>query len=139
MAKIIFDSEAMKVMSLFETLTQAKLKDCILEHDHVIFIVQENEIGKAIGKQGSNVKRLEKALNRKIKIVEFNSQLLNFIKSLVYPARIADIQEQDGIVTIQAPDMKTRGLLIGRNASNLRNYEKIAQRYFPALNEIKVR
>ena len=44
----------MKYMQLFENLTRAKLKDCIND-EPLIFIVEENEIGKAIGKGGSNI------------------------------------------------------------------------------------
>ena len=58
----------MKIMSLFETLTQAKLKDCIFD-ERIIFIVEENQIGKAIGKNGVNVRKIESALNKKVKIV----------------------------------------------------------------------
>lgn len=138
MAKIKFDSNDMKIMSMFSSLTRANLKDCIFEDNLALFIVQENEIGKAVGKKGANVKRLETALKRKIKIVEFNPQLLGFIRNLVYPLKLAEMDENDGTVILKAIDTKTRGLLIGRNASNLRNYEDIAQRYFPQLKEIKV-
>jgi len=34
-------------------------------------------------------------------------------------------------------DLKTRGLLIGRNAAHLRSYEEIMKRYFP-VKELKV-
>ena len=59
----------MRYISLFESLTGAKVKDCIV-NDIVIFIVHENEMGKAIGKQGSNIKRIENILKKKIKLVE---------------------------------------------------------------------
>ena len=45
-------------------------------------------------------------------------------------------KEADGIVTIEAQDHSSRGLMIGRNASNLRRVESIVQRYFK-VEEIK--
>ena len=66
MSKIKYDINLMKFMQLFENLTRARLKDCISGEEQLIFIVEENEIGKAIGKGGSNVRRLEDLLKKKI-------------------------------------------------------------------------
>lgn len=126
----------MKYMSLFETLTQSKLKDCIV-NDRVIFIVEVNQIGKAIGKAGINVKKIENILNKKIKIAEFSSNVLQFIQNFIYPLKVRDIKEEDKIITIIGPDTKTRGLLIGRDAKNLNNLKSIVKRYFD-VEDIKV-
>jgi len=136
--KIIYDINLMKFMSLFENMTRAELKDCFIDkNDNVVFVVRENQIAKAIGKHGANVKRLKQLLNRKIKIVEFNSNLIQFIKNLVYPLSIKEIRDDDGIVVLVGNDTKTRGLLIGREAQNLRSLESTVRRYF-TVQEIKV-
>jgi hypothetical protein len=44
---------------------------------------------------------------------------------------------EDTTLFLAAKDLKTRGLLIGRGASNLRLFEAIVQRYFP-IKEIRV-
>ena len=125
-------------MSLFEKITTARLKDCIIENNQIIFIVQPGMISKAIGKKGANVKTLENKLNRKIKIVEFDSQPVKFIKNFILPTRIDDIEINENIVTIKASDSGVRSILIGRNGNNLRYIEQITQRYFPEIKEIKV-
>lgn len=122
---------------MFETLTQTKLKDCIVEEDRIIFIVEANQIGKAIGKKGVNVKKIENLLNKKIKVTEFNSNVLQFIQNFIYPLKVRDIKEEDKIITITGPDTKTRGLLIGRDAKNLNNLKSIVKRYFD-VEDIKV-
>ncbi len=125
-------------MNLFSAITKARLKDYIIDNkDTCVFVVQPDELGKSIGKKGANVRLLEKKLNRKIKIVEFNSEVKQFIRNLVYPLRLGDVDVSDDVVTLQAEDSKTRGLLIGRAASNLRNFEAITKRYFD-IKEIKV-
>jgi hypothetical protein len=48
-----------------------------------------------------------------------------------------EIAEEDGVFILTPVDLKTRGMLIGRNATNLRAFESIVQRYFP-VKEIKV-
>lgn len=136
MSKIKYNIDLMKFMQLFESLTRAKLKDCI-ENEQLIFIVEENEIGKAIGKGGSNVRRLEGLLKKKIKIVEFSSDIKQFIRNFVMPLQVANINEENNIITIFGPDTKTKGLLIGRERKNLENLKDIARRYFE-IEDIKV-
>ena len=133
--KIKYDSEIMKLMTLFESMTGAKLKDCIL-NERLLFIVEENEIGKAIGKKGSNIKRLENMLNKRIKVVEFNQDVLQFIKNLLYPLQTSGIENNDDVIAIQA-DTKTKSLIIGRNQQNLKNLISIVKRFFD-IESIKV-
>ena len=129
----------MKFMSLFEAVTRAKLRDCFIDDSSLLtFVVEDGSVGRAVGKRGANVRLLEKKLNRKIKIVEFNSDLTRFIENLVYPLKLNGIEEESGIVTLIPADSKTRGMLIGRAAQNLRNYESIVKRYF-SIDELKVK
>lgn len=136
--KIVYDMGLMKFMDCFSSITHARLKDSFIDDtDMLYFIVEENDIGKAIGKNGYKAKMLEKVLNRKIKIVEFNPDVLQFIKNVIFPLRIKEIALVDGYVEIEVYDSKTRGLLIGRSAKNLHSLELIVKRYFK-FNEIRV-
>lgn len=135
--KITFDTEILKVMALFESITHSKLKDCFFDREKLVFLVDEGELGKALGKNKMNVLKLEKLLNRKVKIVEFNQNRLAFIRNYLTPLRITDIQEEGDLITITGPDTKTKGLIIGIKAQNLRNLEKIVSKYF-TVKEIKV-
>ena len=91
-----------------------------------------------LGKGSANVKKLENSFKRKIKIVEFSDDLVTFIKNMARPLRVDDVTEEDGTITIRHEDMQTKGLLIGKNARNLRNMEENIRRFFPDLKEIKV-
>jgi len=135
--RIKYDFNLIKFISMFESLTNASVKDCFNQGDKLVFVVKENQIGKALGKRGSNIKRLENTFKKKLRIIEFNPDLLKFIKNAVYPSQIKDIEEEDDVVTITPADSKTRGHLIGRAAVNLRNIEGIVKRYFK-IKEIKV-
>ncbi|MBW2975780.1 NusA-like transcription termination signal-binding factor [Candidatus Woesearchaeota archaeon] len=129
MNKIKYDINLMKYMQIFESLTKARLKDCI-DNEQLIFVVEENEIGKAIGKGGSNVRRLESLLNKKVKIVEFSADVRQFIRNFIMPLQVNDINEEDKVIRIFGPDTKTKGLLIGREKKNLNNLKEITRRYF---------
>ena len=134
MIKIKYDINIMKFISLFETLTKADVKDCFEMGERLVFIVKEGNIGKALGKAGSNVKKLERMLKKRLRIIEFNPNLLQFIQNVVYPSKVKDINEEEGIVTITPPDSQTRGYLIGRGAVNLNGTKQIVKRYFDIIN-----
>ena len=139
MTKIKYDLAMIQTISIFEKVTGAKLKDCI-DDDHqgrLIFIVSPGQLWKALGKGSANIKKLETKFNRKIKIVEFNPELKRFIVNLVYPLKIKDVDEESSVITLHGQDTNTNGLLIGRNAQNLRNLEKNVRRFFE-VEEIKV-
>lgn len=136
--KIVYDTGAMQVMAHFEQMTRAKLKDCIIGEQQVFFVVEPGDVGKAIGPRGANIRRLEEAMKKKIKMVEFAPELVSFIKNLVYPIDVKEVREQDdGIVVIMPPDLKARGLLIGRNAQTLRAYESVVKRFF-SIKELRI-
>ena len=133
-----YDNQTLKIMSLFEEITRTRLKDSFVDdNDLLTFIVEQGQLGKAVGKKAINVKKLEKLLNRKIKILEFNSDIIRFVKNLIYPLKAKDIVKEEDKIMITGPDTRTKGLLIGKNAKNLRNTEKIVKKYFP-IEEIKV-
>jgi transcription termination/antitermination protein NusA len=129
--KISYDANLMHFMSVFSSIVGAEPKDCFYDQFNMLtFVVQEHDFGKAIGKQGSKVRMLERALNRKIKIVEFNPDVIRFIKNVVYPLETRSEELRDKTVVLEAADSRNRGLLIGRAAQNLRNFESIVKRYF---------
>ena len=138
MQKIKYDNTLLKLMSFFETITKAKLKDCFVDqNDLLVFVVEPAQFGLAVGRQGANAKRIEAELKRKIKIVEFSDDLVAFVASLIQPTKAKDIAFADSTVTITPESSESRGYLIGRAGRNLRNYESIIRRYFP-IRELRV-
>lgn len=130
------DSESIKLIALFESNTGAKVKDCI-QNENLVFIIEENEISKAIGRNGSNIKKMERMLKKKIKLAEFSSDVLRFVRNLIYPAEVSDVRIENGIVTIHGKDTATRAMLIGRERHNINHLADIVKRYFD-VKEIKV-
>ena len=88
-----YDVKLLNYMRFFEKITRTQVKDCIDDDNRIIFIVDQLQLRRAIGKNGSNVKRLERELNKKIKIVEYNPQIKEFVKSLIMPLRADEIIE----------------------------------------------
>lgn len=136
MNKIKYSADLIKLMTFFESMTGAKVKDCI-SNDKLVFIVEENEMGKAIGRNGANIKRIESALKRRVKLAEFSSDVLRFIRNMVNPVEVLDIKSEEGIITIYGKDTSARAMLIGRERQNINHLADIVKRYFD-VKEIKV-
>ena len=134
--KVKYDSDIIKLMAFFESLSGARIKDCIA-NEKILFIVEENEMGMAIGKNGANIKKLESKLRKKVRLAEFSSDAGQFIRNLSYPADIIDVRNESGKITIQGRDSNSRAMLIGRGRSNINHIEGIVKRYFD-VKEIRV-
>ena len=140
MGKRIISADFMQFMSVFESVARVAPQDCFQDESTgvLVFIVPNGKIRKALGPKASNVKKLEAKLNKKIKVAEHSDDVKSFIKSLLLPIQVDTVTEIDsGVYQIEPPDRKTRGMIIGRSASNLRNLEKIARRFYD-IKEIKV-
>ena len=136
--KIKLDVDMIKFISMFGNITKTTAKDCFKQDKRLIFIVNEDQVRRAVGKQGANIKRMERLFNKKIKVVEFNPDLIKFVVNVIHPLKAEEINEEDGIVVITPVDSNTRGMLIGRGAINLRGFEEVIQRYFD-IKELKVK
>jgi len=134
MGKILYDMETMKFSTLFEALTGARIKDCFKDGDSVVFVVLPGYMAKAIGKGGVNVKKVSFKLKKPIKIVEFKSDVVEFVKGLIRVPNV-EIYEENGIV-VKCPDTKTKGKVFGREKENLKWMNNLVQRYFK--EEIRV-
>jgi len=132
---MIFDKDLIQKINLFESLTGVRIKD-VFNDNGLLIIVNFGDVGKAVGKQGFNIKRFSDMIREKVKIVEFNNNNILFFKNLIMPLKINEIEEKDGFINVSA-DTKTKALLIGRNQKNLKQYSKIFKKYFNM--EIKLR
>jgi transcription termination/antitermination protein NusA len=139
MVKIRYTQELLGIMSFFTKITRVAPKDCFEDNFKTLtFVVPHDQLGRALGKKAANVKKLEKLLKRRLRLIGWHQEVIQFVRHLIHPLRPATVEEEGNIIYIKDNDKKTKSLLIGRNAQNLRNTEAIVQRYFSDITEIKV-
>jgi transcription termination/antitermination protein NusA len=136
MVRLKLDPEILGLSSLMERITRARVKDCFREDDIVYFIVAPGELGKAIGKGGSNIKKVQQQLGKQIKVIEFRDDPVVFVRNLIYPVKVEEIVLEGEEVFIKDSNKRIKGQLIGRDKSNINLINKIAKRFFDV--EIKV-
>ena len=137
MTRLILNQETMGLSLLMEKITKAKVKDCFTDEEGTIFfVVAPGDIGKAIGKGASNIKRLQQELQRKIRVIEYSDDLVEFIKNIIYPLRVQSITEEQDVIVIKEANKKAKSLLIGRQGRNLKLINRAVKRFFN--REVKV-
>jgi N utilization substance protein A len=128
---VTFDTETIRLITLFENLTGTGVKDCIIDNgvNTVYFIIEEGEIGKAIGKNGSSVKNVENLIRKDVKIFEFSDDLNSFVKNLIPQANDIKIKNEDNRTVIEIRvDKKNKALVMGRDCRNFKLCREMLQR-----------
>lgn len=131
---IKFTANEIRYIALFENMTGAMVKDCIIDDEHgkVTFVVKKGDMGLAIGKGGSTVSKVQRAVDKGIEIVELSDDPIQFIKNLLSPAEVQGVkvlQKESGekIATVTADNTNKR-IAIGKNGVNIERAKLIAKR-----------
>ncbi|MCE4606926.1 MAG: NusA-like transcription termination signal-binding factor [Desulfurococcales archaeon] len=127
--------EELRYIALFQSITGTSVLDCIVDEDfnRIIYIVRPEDMGKAIGRKGINVKKLSDLLKKNIEIVEHSDNLENMVKNVFREARIVSINlvERAGQKTLYVRVPGTdKGKAIGREGKNLKRARLILKRFF---------
>lgn len=143
MPEIKLTPEELRYIGLFQDITGATVKDCVIDNENnmIIFVVKKGDIGIAIGKGGSNIKRLKKIFGKDVEIVEDGETIEEMAKNSVAPARVK------GVKLVETPNKKTvyitvepsdKGVAIGKNGKNVTRARILLKRYFNVSNVIIV-
>ena len=92
--KIKLTSDELRLMSLFQNVTSATARDCIVDNrmDRVIFVVNKGQMGLAIGKGGTTIKQLQAVVTKKVELVEYSDEAPEFISNILNSEMIQEIQ-----------------------------------------------
>ncbi|MHA1687955.1 MAG: NusA-like transcription termination signal-binding factor [Promethearchaeota archaeon] len=147
---IKIDRESMELISLFNNISGAIIKDCLTfqlpndDSEVIIFLVKKEDIGKAIGRDGEHVKDLMARLQKKIDVIPFSEQLNKFIQYILNTSRnsikIQNIEirefrngKKTVVISVRPQD---RGKAIGKNGSMIRKIKYLVLRHFNVDNVI---
>ena len=135
MPEIKLTVEEMRYISLFQDITGAKVKDCVIDKDddRIIFIVEKGDAGKAIGRGGKKIREIQKVLNKNIEVVEHGDTVEELARNAVMPARVRQVKidEKSGKKTVYiVVDPQDKGAAIGKNGKTVRRAQILLNRYF---------
>jgi N utilization substance protein A len=133
---IKFTNREMKYIALFESITGANVRDCIIDEDfeRIVFVIKEGDVGMAIGRGGKNIAMLERMTGQKHEVIEFSDDPAQFIKNSLKPARVKELritERPDGkTMVVVSVDPRDKGIAIGKNGKNAEKIRFLAKRYF---------
>lgn len=141
--KLTLGTEEVRFINLFEMLTGAGAKDCIVdaENGRVIFVVSEGEIAQAIGKGGSNVHRVEMKMNKKVDVIEFSKDPLQFVRNLLHPLKpknvyLAEKSTGEKVINVEV-ERKDKGAMFS-GGKRLYNRLKMLLNRYHGISNIEV-
>ncbi|MFH1722860.1 MAG: NusA-like transcription termination signal-binding factor [Candidatus Altiarchaeota archaeon] len=135
MAKIRLKTETIKYINLFESMTGAKVKDCVHQDENMAFLVAEGDMGLAIGKAGTSIERVRKTFGKTIWVMEFAKNPNAFIRNIFQPVKIKKIgfenQENKKVAVIDI-ERKDRKRVLGHEGSRIKIARELIQRHMIA-------
>lgn len=137
MTRLKLDQELLGISSVIEKLTGVYVKDCFREDDTIYIVVNPGQLGKAVGKGGVVIKRVQFQLRKNVRVMEFHDSAVEFVRNVIYPLAVEEIVEQEGQIIIRDSSRKVKSQLIGRDGKNLAVVKRAVQRFFPG-KEVKV-
>ena len=131
---IKFSANEIRYIALFENMTGAMVKDCIIDDEHgkVTFVVKNGDMGLAIGKGGSSVSKVQRAVDKGVEIIELDDDPIQFIKNVLSPAELKSIKivekNNDEKIAIVNTDSSNKRIAIGKNGINIERAKLLAKR-----------
>ena len=131
---IRLSDEARQLAALFESETEATVRDCVIDDDHgrVLLLIKPGEMAQAIGPAGEHVSRVEDRVGKPIKLVEDAETAEVFVANALAPAAVYNvtISENDDRVAYVEVDDADRGAAIGDGGENIDAARLLAKRHF---------
>jgi len=126
---VTFDTDTIRLITLFENITGAPVKDCLIDENTIYFVIDEGKVGIAIGKNGNSVKHAENIIGKTIKLFEYAPDLEKFVKNLIPQVTEVKIDNKEGKIVVEIRvEKKDRALVIGRDSKNLKLFKEILHR-----------
>jgi N utilization substance protein A len=134
MSEIILSNETVQCINLASKHTGAGIRDCVVEDDRVVFVVEKGQLGIAIGSKAKNLEKLRSLFKKSVKFVEFDTDQTRFIQNLCKPYEVTKVTiegSDDGRVVHIEVNPRDKSKLIGKGGRNINMIRKLAQRHHP--------
>jgi|TARA_B100001964_G_C14158960_1_gene565718 N utilization substance protein A len=133
-------SDELGLISLFQNITGATARDCIIDDklDRVIFIINKGEMGLAIGKNGASINKTQKMVGKDVELVEYSDDPKKFIINALNSKFIMDVRLSEKVdgnkIAVVMVDHNRKGAIVGRNGKNAEKARLLCRRYFQISN-----
>lgn len=138
-------AESLRKISLFEEVTNVEVIDAVDEEERLVFVVDEDELGKAIGRDAHNLETLSDKTGKDVEVVGYTEDTEDFVHNLFHKVTLESvtIEEDEGDdgdverIAYVVPEEESKGRAIGEGGRNVDLARELARRHSD-LDDIKV-
>ena len=134
MTEITLSNDTVQVINLATKQTGAGIRDCVVESDLIVFVVEKGQLGIAIGAKAKNLEKLRYLTKKTVKFVEYNDDPKVFVQNLCKPYQVTDVtfegEGEDAIAKVEV-NARDKSKLIGKGGRNINMIRKLAHRHHP--------
>jgi N utilization substance protein A len=141
--EVTLDADTLALISFFENVTRARVKDCfaVEGEERVVFVVEEGTLRNAIGKNGENIKRFKERIKKVVDVIEYSPKPEKFVKNIFHNFKVTEVkieQGSSGKTAYVKVDPKDKGRAIGKEGRNLKLARKIVARHHSEIANILI-
>lgn len=129
------NADDLKYFSEFEKVTKVSPNDYLISENTIAFLVDREALGKAIGKQGTNIRRLGEVFRKRVVILSDSDDYEVFIKNVFYNITVLTTEMREAMgqkalfITIEDKD---RGMAIGKGGERIKMIKAFVKKKFNA-------
>lgn len=135
-------SDDLKYFSEFEKITRVTPNDYTITPNTIVFLVNQDSLGKAIGKNGMNINRLKSVFKKRVIVVADSNDPEIFLKNMFYNINILSVEMREAMgekTLFVAVDEKDRGIAIGKDGERIKMIKTFLKEKFKADLSLKTR
>lgn len=123
------------IINLFASLCGVIPSDMVKIEGGYVFLVDAMSLGKAIGKEGSNIRKLRARLGPNVIIVKDSGNMEDFLRGFLNNVQVLDVEERRApgqvALFVTVPDVQ-RGIAIGKAGSRIKGLKAMVKKKFGA-------
>jgi len=124
--KIVLDQQTLHNIALFQKITHVPVIDCIENEVSVYFIIRQG-CKPFVERCGGKLMILQKKFKKKVVVVEFNEDVVKFVKNLVPESQEVTIENKEVRIRVSKYD---KPKVIGKDKRNLKVIQSFLNRLF---------
>ena len=140
MPNIKLSSDQLGLISIFQNMSGATVRDCIVDEKggRLIFVISKGQMGLAIGKKGATIENIERVVKQPVEVVEWSDDPAEMISNALDPRFVSEVRITDRLDGTKGAsvvvDPRKKGAVLGRGGRNAEKARLIAKKYFDIAN-----
>lgn len=132
----------LNMFSNFEKITRVMPTDYLNTENSLIFLVDAESLGKAIGKKASNIEKLKRVFRKRVIVLADSEDPESFLRSFygnitIHNIEVRNIMGENAILLMI--DEKDRGIAIGKSGERVKAAKTLLKKKFNATLQLKTR